>query len=309
MKFLITGGNGFIGSKLAIALKKNIKNSEITLLDFNFNKQILFEHDIKLLNLNLLNVDPMQLPEVDFVIHAAALLGVEFVNENPVEVILENIGSFIPLKKYLHNPKVKFMFFSTSEVYGDGYNKKENKFLENDQNQPLTLPNLILNRSSYALSKIIGEFITSRSKSYINLRPHNIYGPDMGNKHVIPNLINKFEKTSPNGSIEIFNPKHVRSFCHINDALEQILYLIETDGHGEHNIGNPNEPIAISILAEMLMKKMNLNIKLDFKDNVSNSPKYRNPKIKITRNNYITIDRGLDEMIEFYTNNIDTTNA
>ena len=300
MRFLITGGNGFIGSNLAITLKKRIKKSEVFLLDINFDKKTLFERDIKLINSNLLELNHNELPEVDVVIHAAALLGVDFVNKNPISVILQNIGSFLPLKKYLYNPNIKFIFFSTSEVYGDGYNRRTNKFFENDSEKPLILPDLKLNRSSYALSKIIGEFLTSRSQNYINLRPHNIYGPEMGNKHVIPNLINKFHSATKTKSIEIFNPDHIRSFCYISDAIDQILYLIEKNSCGDYNIGNPNEPVSINFLADLIMKKMGLNVKFKVRKENLNSPAYRKPIIKFPEINFTSLSDGLDHMIKSY---------
>jgi UDP-glucuronate decarboxylase len=119
----------------------------------------------------------------------------------------------------------------------------------------------------------------------------------MGNRHVIPNLIEKVWKLSNQESLKIFNPSHVRSFCHIDDAVEQILYLIENDKVGTFNIGNPNEPINMSELAKLLLIKLKrTNDVLSFSE-TKGSPSYRKPQIDYIEKNYIKLDDGLDEMV------------
>ena len=107
---------------------------------------------------------------------------------------------------------------------------------ENFPDQTIPLPNLSVNRSSYALSKIVGEFMASRSDDYLCLRPHNIYGPNMGERHVIPNLIEKTIHARKTKTVEIFNPTHTRSFCYIDDAISQIILLLESSSIGNFNI-------------------------------------------------------------------------
>lgn len=300
MKFLITGANGFIGSNLALKIRTTMPTADITLLDLKIDRISLLNKDFSLIEKNLLQLNPSELPEVDVVFHAAALLGVDYVNSNPGSVVLENIATFLPLKNYLDNPNVKLVFFSTSEVYGDGQLPSGGK-ISNSSSMRLSLPDLSENRSSYAISKIVGEYINSRSSSYINLRPHNIYGPNMGDRHVIPNLIEKIMNLAPDEDLKIFNPTHVRSFCYINDAVNQVLHLVGSDKSGNYNIGNPHEPITIFELAQMLLQKMKKKNNITRLPGTKGSPSFRRPEIDYLDRNYVDLSSGLDEMINAFT--------
>ena len=300
MRFLITGGNGFIASHLAVAIKSRVHGSRITILDRQFNKDGVMGGGFKRIQGDLTTINSVDLPEVDIVIHAAALLGVDFVNSNPNEVVLQNTASFSALQGYLSNELVKFIFFSTSEVYGDGYDAVSHKSNINCASGQLSLPDLDKNRSSYALSKIIGEYMASRSKNSLILRPHNVYGTRMGNRHVIPNLIEKSLNSTARKNIEIFNPDHLRCFCHIDDAIDQIMYLIDNDKIGKFNIGNCNEPVTIQALTELIMKKTNVNAKITVNSENKDSPVFRQPEICIPKESYVSLSAGVDQMIDSF---------
>ena len=87
MRFLISGANGFIGSNLALRIREKYPSSEITLIDIKFDNPKINENDFRLIEGNLSKIDKKFLPSADIVIHAAALLGVDFVTSNPMSVI------------------------------------------------------------------------------------------------------------------------------------------------------------------------------------------------------------------------------
>ena len=194
-------------------------------------------------------------------------------------------------------------FFSTSEVYGDG--RRENGLggvenFENDPSRSLQLPDLRDPRSSYPFSKIVGEFIANQFANSICLRPHNIYGPQMGERHVIPQLISKINNAQDGTSVPIYNPSHTRSFCFIDDAVQQIIHWIESDLTGPINIGNPHEPITIKELFELLNTKMNKKLLIMPEDKHLTSPHFRKPKIQLDNFSYISLSDGLSQMIKYH---------
>jgi len=302
MKILITGANGFIGSSLASTLKIKYPDSKIYLLDLRINNPLLDPSQYYSIEKDLLTTQNSDLPEVDVVIHAAALLGVGYVNSNPLDVILSNISAFSCLKKYIINPAVKFIFFSTSEVYGDGASSQDKNVVlrENHPDQSIPLPNLDVNRSSYALSKIVGEFMASRSDNFLCLRPHNIYGPNMGHRHVIPNLIEKTIHARETKVLEIYNPTHIRSFCYIDDAVAQIISLLQADAKGIYNIGNPSEPIKILDLAQKILESMKVEATITVNNEDVGSPAFRRPVLTQTHSSFVPLNTGIQHMIDYY---------
>ena len=252
---------------------------------------------------DLLLSDGKDLPDVDCVIHAAALLGVDFVENNPFSTVLDNIHMFRPLSKYFADQSLRFVFFSTSEVYGDGLRHDESgnsEESENDTSVHLELPDLRDPRSSYPISKIVGEFISNQYQNSICFRPHNIYGPQMGDRHVMPQLISKISKVKDGGLVSVYNPSHIRSFCFIEDAVDQMMYWIKSEAVGPVNIGNPTEPTSIENLFNMLTLKMNKTLQVYQEDKHLTSPQFRKPKILLDNFSYTPLSEGLDAMVGYY---------
>ena len=144
--------------------------------------------------------------------------------------------------------------------------------------------------------------------NFINLRPHNIYGPRMGKSHVIPELIEKINSNSK--SVNIFSPNHMRAFCYIDDAIEQIikLSLDKSTNRKTYNIGNMTEEIKIYNLAKKIKKILKSKSTLKRSNITAGSPYRRVPNMrktlnKIRKNNKIkfhTLDEGLLKTIKWY---------
>ena len=102
------------------------------------------------------------------------------------------------------------------------------------------MPDVFNPRYSYGAGKIISELVAiNYGKKFFNkmiiFRPHNVYGPNMGNEHVIPELINKFKKAR-NNKIIIQGSGKIRSFMHIEDFIQAAL-LIKRKTFKYYNIG------------------------------------------------------------------------
>ena len=88
----------------------------------------------------------------------------------------------------------KVILFSTSEVYSPLIKKNKVKFPINEKNN-IILENIVINRDAYYVSKAFNEkLVQFLNNNYLILRPHNIYGPRMGYRHVIPELIKKINQ-------------------------------------------------------------------------------------------------------------------
>ena len=204
------------------------------------------------------------------------------------------------------NNKLKFIFFSTSEVYSPLIKTNNAKFpLKEDV--ALMVNKETYPRDSYYLSKIIGEKIVQLSGfNYLCLRPHNIYGPRMGYSHVIPELIKKI-KFQKSKKIKIYSPSHKRAFCYIDDAIEQIVGLSfgNKAKNKTFNIGNSREEIKIFDLAKMIKNKLKSKKKLIKYIYTSGSPKRRVPSMSKTssylkKTKYISLNKGIQNYINWY---------
>ena len=297
-KILITGAAGFIG----LALTKKLSNSfKIDLID-NFSrgkkdrefKKILKNKNIRLIKHDLYKDLKINI-QYDYIFHLAAIVGVENVLLKPFDVLLNNFKFLENILKFSKKQKKlqKLFFFSTSEVYAGSIKSKLIKF-PTPENQVLTLPNLSDKRSSYLLSKIYGESMCLHSGlPVIIVRPHNIYGPRMGFAHVIPQLA---EKVLNKEEFIVFNSKHKRTFCFIDDFVNYLILLMHKKKlkHNIFNIGNNKEEIRIINLAKKIMKYYKIEKKI-----ISKTIRLKN-EVEIKK--ITNLDEGLSKTLNWYKN-------
>ena len=317
MKYLITGGAGFIGIKLTEKLLKN-KKSKIYIID-NFLRgskkesllKILKNKRVKLIQKNLNNIsDYLKIYDFDYIYHFAAILGVKKVIDNPYITLKENILTTINLINFSKKQRKlkKICFASSSEVYAYSLQKKLAKY-PTPESVDFLISKDFNSRSSYLLSKIVGEYLINYSQlNFVIFRPHNIFGPQMGFRHVIPQLTEKILKSSKN-KIIIQNAKHKRTFCDINFAI-QLIYTISHNKDSSKkifNIGSPDREISIIELAKKIKKILNSEkLLISSKIKKYNSPEKRKPDMKrslrFVRSKH-NFDRGLKETVLWYKKN------
>jgi nucleoside-diphosphate-sugar epimerase len=166
-----------------------------------------------------------------------------------------------------------------------------------------------INRDSYYLSKILGEKILQLSGlKYIILRPHNIYGPNMGFRHVISELIKKMtdSKKKVGKNCKVFSPNHTRSFCYIDDAINQIINISfnKKSENKIFNVGNSKDEIKIYELARLIKNILKSNVVLKKGEVTPGSPSRRVPdmkkNIKITKIKKLTsLKNGIKKTIDW----------
>jgi len=314
MKYLITGGAGFIGIKLAEKLLKNKKN-KIYIID-NLSKKtdnknllkILKNKNVKLIqkDLNLIT-DYLKIYNFDYIFHFAAILGVKKVIDNPFITLKDNILTTINLINFSKKQKKlkKICFTSTSEVYAYTLKNKLAKY-PTPEDIDFLISKDFSPRSSYLLSKIVGEYLINYSGlNYIIFRPHNIFGPQMGFVHVIPQLTKKILSNKKN-KIVISNSNHKRTFCNIDFAIELILKISHKRNSSKKtfNIGSPEKEISIMQLAQKIKKIVNSKKKLVISNyRKDDSPEKRRPDMsrslgytKLKHN----FEKGLKETVLWY---------
>lgn len=175
----------------------------------------------------------------------------------------------------------KILFTSTSEIYGDpDIHPQEESYRGNI--------NPIGKRSCYGEGKRIAEslFFDYHRQYGVQIkvaRLFNVYGPEMHSQdgRVIANFVSQ----ALNGeNITIYgNGQQTRSFCYIDDCIEGLMKLMETDDFtGPVNIGNPEE-ITISGVAEMILRLTNSTSKISYNDLPSDDERRRRPSIELAK--------------------------
>ena len=248
MKILITGGCGFVGSNLAIFLKKNLANARISTLDnlcrkgSLLNKKRLSLHKIKNFRLNIENLSRiMKLPKFDLVIDCCAEPAIENSSKEPERVFNTNlIGTFNILKK-LSKDKSKIIFLSSSRVYAitklrklcGKFNYKKKIKIKNEINENFSTkgPKSLYGFTKLASEELLREFSYLHNVKYIINRFGVIAGPwQFGKKNqgfftlwIARHLNKKNLKYIGFGGYG----NQVRDIIHINDVCEIILRQIK----------------------------------------------------------------------------------
>ena len=175
-----------------------------------------------------------------------------------------------------------------------------------DENEPLKVPDIFNPRYSYGGGKILTELMGANYgkkffKKLIIFRPHNVYGPDMGNEHVIPEFINRFKKLKGKNFVIQGNGSETRSFIFIDDFVQAFKCILKKGKHLQiYNIGT-NEKIKIKKLAEKLSKIFKKKITIKKTSLSKGSTKKRLPDIKKIKSlgfkQKIKLQRGLEILV------------
>jgi nucleoside-diphosphate-sugar epimerase len=201
----------------------------------------------------------------NFVIHCAAIAGVDTVLESPVRTMRVNLlGTMNMLEAAQKLPELeRFVEFSTSEVFGTHAYKVEETHIT-------TQGSVGEARWTYAVSKLAGEYL---SHSYyhefrlpaVTVRPFNIYGPNQ----VGVGAIHHFVRRALQGrDIEIHGDgSQIRAWCYISDIVDALLLILEKpESIGQvFNIGNPRSTVTIYDLAKHVLRISGSSSKLVFR--------------------------------------------
>jgi nucleoside-diphosphate-sugar epimerase len=292
-RVLITGAAGFIGCSLAEALSRQEGLSLVLVDSLAEDKwddvlaDLLSRKNVEYRRADLTDPQIAQLlpPDVDTIFHLAALVGVEQVQRSPDRVLEVNAVSTLNIFNYARtlSSLKRVLFSSTSEVYA-GTLRHIGIAIPTPESVPLCLDDISAPRTSYALSKIYGEGVAFAWRSIHGIpativRYHNIYGPRMGFRHVIPETFVKIAKSR--GVVEVPSARHTRTFCYVEDGVEATIRCAEaaeTEGQIIH-VGAANGEIAIRDLVGKVAEVMNRKIEIHDLPDTLGSPNRRCPDV------------------------------
>ena len=259
--YLITGGSGFIGSALVLRLLK--QGHRVRVLDNEIRgrsrRLISAKDDIEFIigDIRERGVVFKACEGVDAVCHLAFINGTELFYLHP-ELVLDVAvkGMINILDASIHHGIQEFVLTSSSEVY------QTPAVIPTDESIGYLVPDPLNPRYSYSGGKIINELMlihyTPRHfKKSVIIRPHNVYGPDMGWEHVIPQFILRMKDLVKAGGEVIKFPiqgtgQEKRAFIFIDDFIDGTILAMKHGGQKDiFHIGTSDE-ISIQRLAEQI---------------------------------------------------------
>ena len=261
-RILVTGGSGFIGSGLVKALVK--AGHSVRVLDDNSRgsprRLAEVENNIEFITGDIRNAAIVEkaAQDMDEVHHLAFVNGTEFFYSQPDLVLDVGVRGMVNIIDACRKQGVgTLVLASSSEVY------QTPPKIPTDESVPLTIPDPLNPRYSYGGGKLISELMAINfGRKYFDrvliFRPHNVYGPDMGWEHVIPQFALRLDaaiKKQRFGKLpfEIQGTgKETRSFCFIDDLIAGVMLMREKGEHLEiYHVGSTEE-VTIAELARRI---------------------------------------------------------
>jgi len=244
MRTVITGGCGFIGRALLRQVLETSGNSDEVILVDNMQRHgeengdtLISSPQVQVINADLSDRKALSRLSgpVDRLYHLAAVVGVQPVEADPMGVLRGNtLGTMHIMDWFVRNraDTARFLFASSSEVYSGALMTGLALPIPTPEGVPAVISDLGNPRFSYALSKMWGEAYLNYMSSHqgvsaATVRYHNVYGPQMGYDHVIPQVIMRILRRED--PFRIFAPNQTRSFCWVGDAAEATYRVMESD--------------------------------------------------------------------------------
>ena len=269
MKYLVTGGAGFIGSHVTDALIKR-GDSVVVLDNLSTGNRKNIEHlvsnsSFKFVEGSILDLTVVDecVQSVDHVLHFAAAVGVFTIVDKPLESLMTNLKGTENILEAAHKHRKEVLIASSSEIYG----KNASGALHEESDRIIGSP--LKSRWSYSEAKAIDEsmayFYYQEKKLAVRLvRFFNTVGPRQVGHYgmVVPRFVSAALKNEP---LTVYGTgSQSRCFCHVYDAVAGVLAVIGTDVTlGEvFNIGN-DEEITIENLAHEVIELTDSRSKIE----------------------------------------------
>ena len=317
-KILVTGGSGFIGAGLVQALIE--AGHRVRVLDDNSRgsprRLATVAKDIEFVAGDIRDAGAVAgaAQGMDEVHHLAFVNGTEFFYQMPELVLDVGVRGMLNVIDACRAHDIgTLVLASSSEVY------QTPPTVPTDESAPLSVPDVMNPRYSYGGGKIISELLAINfGRKYFErvliFRPHNVYGPDMGWEHVIPQFalrLNKLSDAQPQGQLRFSiqgSGRETRSFCFIDDLVAGVMAMREKGEHlGIYHVGTMEE-VSIAALAQQVAAAAGREIALVPSEPTQGGTTRRCPDIsKLAKLGYkprVSLAEGLPPTLDWYWRNM-----
>lgn len=259
-RFLVTGGTGFLGSALVrrlvtagagVRVLDNNSRGRASRLDDLDGRFEYVEADVR---------DPKAViaacAGIDVVCHLAYVNGTEYFYSKPDLVLDVAVKGMVNVMDGCLAHKVsELLVMSSSEVY------HQPAVIPTPETVAMTIPDVLNPRFSYAGGKMLHELMAVNYARHFSrvviVRPHNVYGADMGFEHVIPQFVHRMQQLAAAAPGPIAFPvqgdgQQTRSFVYVDDFTDGVMLVLEKGDHrGVYHIGTTEE-VTMEALAKLV---------------------------------------------------------
>ena len=234
---LVTGAAGLIGSKVYAALKPN--NNVVGIDNYSRGEY----KDEGILNYDIIDFCKQNKNPFDYIFHFAAINGTSHFYKNPNKVLENNIQ--VDLAVFNFSKGSKLLYCSSSELVSD-------LSVPTPETNRVVIEDITNPRYSYKFAKIIGENYLRNSKLKYNIiRFFNIIGENDQEGHFFPDLKKKIK----NANYELIGAHETRCFCHVDDIIEPLIYVMNEYNHLTLNLGS-NDEVTVKEAADLYSDKV-----------------------------------------------------
>ena len=261
---LITGGAGFIGSNLTLALQEKFPDAHLTVIDDfrsgNFKNLAGYREDFIARNLATLDWrEQFSNEKFDAIFHLASIT--DTTNHDQFEQVHDNVESFRRILNFARPTRTRIIYASSASTYG----ATTEASVESNSAAPT---------NAYSFSKVIIDNIALRAAAespdwiIVGLRYFNVYGPREAHKGVPASMVYHLAQQMKAGQRpRIFkHGEQKRDFVYVKDAVEGSIRALEASQSGIYNLGS-GRARSFNELVHILNKCLGTNFQPDYIDN------------------------------------------
>jgi nucleoside-diphosphate-sugar epimerase len=300
---LVSGAAGFVGSHLVdrlleegfavVGVDNFITGKEENLNSARSNLKFSF------LDLDVVSEIPDLGMKFDYIFHAASPASPPKYFEYPIETMMVNSIGTKNLLDLAEMNNARFIFFSTSEVYGDPLEHPQRESYWGNVN-PIG-PRSIYDEAKRFGEALVAQYVREKKVNAGIIRIFNTYGPRLDPHD--GRVVSTFIRQAINGEALTVNGdgNQTRSFCYITDLIDGIFKMAESHEFGPINLGNPNE-MTLNELIKEISKLLSKNLDTTNLPELKDDPVRRKPDISLAKEKLgwepkVSLTQGLQLLI------------